>query len=65
MSWLAIIAALLPLLLKLLEWLTDRKELTERQQKKVNRIIGVTNKIRARAVRLGCRSEGSDGEEED
>lgn len=36
MSWIAIIAALIPLLVKLIEWLAARKKpLTDRQKKKL------------------------------
>ena len=60
MPWLAIIAALLPLLKLLLEWLSKSDSLSERQQRKVNEVIGLTNKIRSKAVTLGCKSEGEE-----
>ena len=68
MGWLTIIMALLPLLLKLLEWLTKQqtagKELTDKQKRKVNEVIYRSNKIRAVAVRMGCNSVGEKPDDE-
>lgn len=58
MGWLAIVAALIPVLLKLVEWLKNRNSLTERQQAKLNKIIGITNDIKYRSVSMGCNPQG-------
>ena len=69
MNWLAIIAALLPLLLKLLEWLQKREAsgdgLTPRQVEKLNRVVYRMNAVRGLACKMGCSQAGvrPDGDE--
>lgn len=56
MSWIAIIAAMMPLIIKLIEWLISRqgKPLTGRQLDRVQRVLDRCDELEGEAVQLGC-----------
>lgn len=59
MSWLMILAALMPLLEMLIRWLSGRTSLTEKQQTKLNNLIHKCNQIRDKSCSMGCKPEGT------
>jgi len=60
MNWIAIIAALMPLLLKLIEWLLSRqgKKLTDAQVRRVQRVLDRCARLQREAIACGC-SQGN------
>lgn len=61
MIWVTIIAALIPLLVKLIEYLRNRKKpLTDRQKAALNKVLRHCAELRRHAVSMGCHPEGEE-----
>lgn len=60
--WVMIISIVIPLLLKLFEYLRDKNAngelLTEREQRIVNRVNHAAGQVRIQSVKLGCLPDG-------
>ena len=59
MIWITIIAAIIPLVVKLIEWLKSRKTpITERQKGKLNSLLAHCSELRGLATAAGCKPDG-------
>lgn len=64
--WITIISIVIPILLKLFEYLRDKNakgiSLSDRERRIVNKLNKATHGVRVESVMLGCVADGADDE---